>query len=95
MNVQNVKMIVSFFSWGWSSKKYFEGTIFLNIDPKTTVWYEEAKRVLVQKGYIDESYQYEKREYGDGEDALLLVTEYEPEVELRPLWVEGDILTNE
>lgn len=93
MNVQNVKMVVGFFNW--SSKKHFEGTIFLNFDPKTTVWHEEVKKVLVQKGYIDESYQYEKREYGDCEDALLLVTEYEPEVELRPLWVEGDILTNE
>lgn len=93
MNVQNVKMVVGFFNW--SSKKHFEGTIFLNFDPKTTVWHEEVKKVLVQKEYIDESYQYEKREYGDCEDALLLVTEYEPEVELRPLWVEGDILTNE
>ena len=93
MNVQNVKMVVSFFNW--SCKKHFEGTIFLNFDPKTTVWHEEVKKVLVQKGYIDESYQYEKREYGDCEDALLLVTEYEPEVELRPLWVEGDIFTNE
>ena len=93
MNVQNVKMVVGFFNW--SSKKHFEGTIFLNFDPKTTVWHEEVKKVLVQKGYVDESYQYEKREYGDCEDALLLVTEYEPEVELRPLWVEGDILTNE
>ena len=93
MNVQNVKMVVGFFNW--SSKKHFEGTIFLNFDPKTTVWHEEVKKVLVQKGYIDKSYQYEKREYGDCEDALLLVTEYEPEVELRPLWVEGDILTNE
>ena len=93
MNVQNVKMVVGFFNW--SSQKHFEGTIFLNFDPKTTVWHEEVKKVLVQKGYIDESYQYEKREYDDCEDALLLVTEYEPEVELRPLWVEGDILTNE
>lgn len=93
MNVQNVRMVINFFNW--SSQKYFEGTIFLNIDPKATTWYEEAKRILIQKGYINDSYQYEKREYDYGEEALLLVTEYEPEVELRPLWVEGDILTNE
>lgn len=93
MNVQNVRMVINFFSW--SSQKYFEGTIFLNIDPKATAWYEEAKRVLIQKGYINDSYQYEKREYDYGVETLLLVAEYEPEVELRPLWVEGDILTNE
>lgn len=93
MNVQNVKIVVMFFNW--SSEKHFEGTIFLNIDPKTTIWYEEVKRILVQKGYINDSYQYERREYDDCEADHLLITEYEPEVELRPFWVEGDIITNE
>lgn len=93
MNVQNVKVVVVFFNW--SSQKYFEGTIFLNINPETTIWYEEVKRILVQKGYINDSYQYERREYDDCDAVHLLVTEYEPEVELRPFWVEGDIITNE
>lgn len=51
MNVQNVKMVINFFSW--SSQKYFEGTIFLNIDSKVTIWHEEAKKEPSSSSFED------------------------------------------
>lgn len=98
MKVQEVKIVVGFFTYCQNSKDCLKGAIFLNIDPSKQVWYEEVKKVLVQKGYIDEfSFRYEEEDdYECGRSYFLTPDEWgKPRIELEPFWIRGDILTNE
>lgn len=98
MKAQEVKLIVGFFALCGDYKDYFEGVIFLNIDPAKQTWYEEVKKVLVQKGYIDDfSFRYEEEDdYECGRSYFLTPDEWgKPRIELEPFWIRGDVLTNE
>lgn len=98
MNVQNVKIVVGFYTYCQNPEDFFEGAIFLNIDPSKQIWYEEAKKVLVQKGYIDDfSFHYEEEDdYECGRSHFLTSDEWgKPRIELEPFWIRGDVLTNE
>lgn len=98
MKVQEVKIVVEFFAHCGNPEDFFEGAIFLNIDPAKQVWYEEAKKVLAQKGYIDDfSFRYEEEDdYECGRYYFLTPDEWgKPRIQLEPFWIRGDVLTNE
>lgn len=97
MKVQEVKNAVGFYSYSEIAGKKLNGTLFLDINPEETKWYDEAKQVLVKKGYIDDSYYYEEESYPyDGGDFYHLVSDDDGKasIQLFPFWVTGEILTN-
>lgn len=98
MKIQETTIVVGFYTYSEVAGKKLDGTLFLNINPKETKWFDEAKRVLIQKGYVDESYHFEEENYPyDGGDFYQLVSDdYDKaSIELYPFWITGEILTNE
>lgn len=98
MQVQEIKMAVGFYSYNDIAGKKLNGTLFLNINPEKTTWYDEVKQVLIKKGYIDDSYYYHEESYPyDGGDFYYLASEDYGKafINLLPFWATGEILTNE
>lgn len=98
MKVQETKIAVGFYSYSEIAGKKLNGTLFLDINPDETKWYDEAKQVLIKKGYIDDSYHYEEESFPyDGGDFYHLVSDEwgKASIQLFPFWVTGEILTNE
>lgn len=98
MKVQETTIAVGFYTYGEIAGKKLNGTLFLNINPEETKWYDEAKRIFIQRGYVDETYHFEEDSYPyDGGDFYQLVSDdYDKvSIELYPFWITGEILTNE
>lgn len=97
MKVQETTIIVAFYNYVEEAGKRLDGTAFLKINPEETKWYDEITRILLQKGYIDESYHYKTDDdYECGRSYFLESEDWDkPNIELNPFWITGEILTNE